>query len=132
MADQEPEPKPPKQKRQNVKMVDVMAMMSSMARQNEELVAVLRAQAQPPQAHVAVPPPAAPATVPPPPPAAGTHQQLSAKFRRAKRDLRNTKTIGALVPEAVVNQFHAVCAAKGIPVYEGMERALSAWIELES
>lgn len=123
-----------KPKRKAAKMRDMVEIMAGMQRQNDELMRMLRAQVA---ASSAVPP----AAVPPPPPAAPaapkepvklTKFQLRSMHRRDKRELRNMKTIGGMVPAKIVERFHEICIEKQIPVYDGLERALSAWIELET
>jgi hypothetical protein len=108
---------PFRSKRQRPKMHEMVALMTGMQRQNEELINMLRGQVAQPSA---TPPDKAEAEPP-------RHRP-----KRSKKQLRSMKAIGSRLPADVVERFHTACRENRLAVYEGLEAALLTWLELDS
>lgn len=132
-----------KPKRQRVKMSEMVELMASMQRRNDELMQMLRAAPAPLPAAVAnvlVPPvPRTSLPTPPTPPTPPATAQVATRYkpplgthRRSKRELKQTGYIGSQVPKDLVERFHAACAKENLALYQGLVRALETWIEFQS
>lgn len=139
---------PPRKRRfaTRLRARDVMDAMLAMQQQNQALIAKLAemqpapAPAPPPPAQPVPPPgytliknasPVAP-YAPPPEPEKLNKFQLRVRRARTGKQLKNLKSVGAHVDPELHRRFHALCYEKQITVYDALEQAIGAWLELES
>lgn len=119
-------------------MREAVQTMQLLAQQNQTLMEELRAAKTRPNVTIIDHPEPAPAQIPRTSivpqhvERMKTPMELRDGSRRPQKVLKQLRHIGGKIDALVFQRFHDLCYQKQIPVYEGLERAMSAWLELES